>query len=68
MASVVKISGFSVFWRTGAESSISTAMDTPFSFIPSRQIRAPGSVDNLDTMPPIFRTDRLSSATVPTER
>ena len=38
MASVVKIFCLPVSWLTGSLSNVSTAMETPFSFMPSRQM------------------------------
>ncbi len=37
MAKVVPIVGFPLSWRVGLLSNVRTAMDTPFSLIPSRQ-------------------------------
>ena len=38
MANVVKMVCLPVCWTVGSLSSVSTAMETPFSFMPSRQM------------------------------
>ena len=45
-ASVVEMTGLPVDCRVGALSSVSTAMDTPFSFMPSRQTKGAVSAES----------------------
>ena len=46
MASVVEMTGLPVDCRVGELSSVSTAMDTPFSFMPSRQTKGAVSAES----------------------